>query len=123
MSDFIKLVFALSALGAATAAAEPYTVAALASDAQAVVLAAPDGSLQRYRSGERLADTPWRVVEVRENEVVFARPLPGRGGALNVGVRAGATIDFAALDRRHGAPPAPQPPPHYQFRLTPLPKR
>ncbi|WP_257387640.1 hypothetical protein [Tahibacter caeni] len=94
---------------------------ALASDAKAVVLAAPDGSLQRYRSGERLADTPWRLVDVRANEAVFARALPGRGGALNVGVQAGATVDFAALDRRHGTPPVPQP--DLDFRLIPLPKR
>lgn len=101
--------------------ADPYVVAALAADARAVVLTAPDGHLQRYRSGELLADSAWRVIEVRATEVVFARSLPGSKGALNVGVRAGDTVDFAALDLRYGAPAAPKP--TFQFRLNPLPKR
>lgn len=115
-----KYLFALFFITTGPAAAEPYVVAALAADANAVVLAAPDGHLLRYRRGELLADSAWRVAEVREDEVVFARPLPGRGGALNVGVKRGASIDFNALDRHQAAPPAPQP--QRQFRLTPLPR-
>ncbi len=121
MKYIAKWFFASTALAAGTCAAEPYVVAALAADAQAVVLSATDGRLLRYRSGEQLADTPWRVAEVREDEVVFARSLPGRADPLNVGVRAGASIDFAALDRRHAAPPAP--PAQKEFRLIPLPRR
>lgn len=121
MKYIARLFFISTVLTAGTCAAEPYVVAALAADAQAVVLSTADGRLLRYRSGEPLADAPWRVAEVRGDEVVFARPLPGRNGALNVGVRAGATVDFAALDRRHAAPPAP--PQQKDFRRIPLPRR
>lgn len=120
MKNYAKFLFAFFVITAAPAAAEPYVVAALAADARAVVLAAPGGRLLRLRSGETLPDTAWRVAEVREDEAVFARPLPGRGGVLNVGVKRGATVDFTALDRNQAAPPAPQP--QRQFHLTPLPK-
>ena len=120
MKHSTKYLFVLFSIAAGPAAAEPYVVAALAADANAVVLAAPDGRLLRYRRGEFLADSAWRVAEVREDEVVFARPLPGRGGALNVGVKRGASIDFTALDRHQAAPPTPQP--QRQFRLTPQPR-
>lgn len=93
----------------AQADAAPYTIAAASVDADAVVLAAPDGRLQRLRRGDSVPQSAWRVEGIRGDRVTFARTLPGSGAGLALSAARGETIDFAALDQRQAraAEPAP----------------
>lgn len=88
-------------------AAAPYTVAALAPDAQAVVLAASDGQLQRLQRGDSVPSGNWRLERVDGGGAVFSRDLPRRVTPLTITAKRGDTIDFAALDARHAQPPQP----------------
>lgn len=100
-------LFAAALLAAGHAAAAPYTVAALAPDAQAVVLAAPDGQLQRLQRGDIVPSGHWRVERVDGTGAVFSRDLPGRAAPLTVSAKRGDTLDFTALDAHHAKPPQP----------------
>lgn len=100
------LCLCLTAIGG-TAAAAPYTVAAVAYDAHAVVLADDDGRRLRLQRGETVGSGPWRIGRITANAAVFVRDLPGRAEPLAVTVERGATIDFVALDARHGRAPEP----------------
>ncbi|WP_313916956.1 hypothetical protein [Tahibacter sp.] len=100
-------LFAVALLAAGRLAAAPYTVAALAPDAQAIVLAASDGQLKRLQRGQTVPSGNWRVERVDGGGVVFARDLPGRAAPLTISAKRGDTLDFAALDARHAQPPQP----------------
>lgn len=100
-------LFVVALLAAGRAGAAPYTVAALAPDAQAVVLAATDGQLQRLQRGDIVPSGNWRVERVDGAGAVFSRDLPGRAAPLAVTAKRGDTLDFAALDARHAQPPQP----------------
>jgi hypothetical protein len=94
--------FALFLLAAsAPAAADPYRIAAIAADSGAVVLAAPDGTLQRLRRGEAVPQSAWHVAEIRGERVTFVRG-PQDGSGLSLDAAQGDRIDFTALDQRHG---------------------
>ena len=101
-------LFVLALLAAGRVAAAPLTVAAVAADAQAVVLAAPDGQLQRLQRGDAVPSGQWRVERIDDASAVFTRDLPGRKAPLMISVKRGETIDFAALDARHGQTPPPR---------------
>lgn len=101
-------LFVLILLAAGRVAAAPYTVAAVATDAQAIVLAASDGRLQRLQRGDTVPSENWRVEHIDGGGVEFARDLPGRAAALTIVAKRGDTIDFAALDARHGQAPPPR---------------
>ncbi len=101
-------LFVFALLAAGRCAAAPYTVAAVATDAQAVVLAAADGRLQRVTRGETVPSGHWRVDSIHDSGAVFSRDLPGRNAPLTIVVNRGESIDFAALDARHGQTPPPR---------------
>jgi hypothetical protein len=105
----VRAIFSLFLLFSAVATqAAGFTVAALAADAQAVVLADAAGQLHRYAAGDALPQAAWRLQQVRGDKAVFARRLDHAGADLTVAVAQGGSIDFAVLDARHAAPP-PQP--------------
>jgi hypothetical protein len=101
-------LFVLTLLAAGRASAAPYSVAAVAADAQAIVLAASDGRLQRLQRGDIVPSGNWRVERIDAGGAVFSRDLPGRAAPLTIVAKRGDTIDFAALDARHGQAPPPR---------------
>jgi hypothetical protein len=106
---FSNLALFVAAMVSAQADAAPYTIAAVSADADAVVLAAPDGRLQRLRRGDSVPQSAWRVDGIHGDRATFARTLPGSGAGLAISAARGETIDFAALDQRQAraAEPAP----------------
>lgn len=95
----------LLAAGSATvfcghAAAEPFLVAAVASDVQAVVLRDARGQVQRLAVGETLPTGPaWRLLRIELDRAVFAY-APLRTQQLQLSAGSGETVDFAAVETR-----------------------
>lgn len=95
-------LFLLATLAVSVPAnAAPYTVTAISTDTDAVVLTAPDGRLQRLRRGESVPQSAWRLGEVHAGRATFTRMLPDSGTTLAITAARGETLDFAALDQRH----------------------
>lgn len=105
MKSVTALFFISLCAAAGVADAAPYIVAAIAPDEYAAVLSTPDGRLQRFQRGERVASGDWRLVRVGAGTAVFERRLPGRNAPLAVAAKPGESIDFDALDARHARTP------------------
>jgi hypothetical protein len=103
MKILFKAILSLFVLFAAPLQATPFSVRAIAVDADAVVLADANGQLLRYAAGDTLPVPGWRVVSVNAGRIVFehagTRPL-------RVPARVGDQIDFAALAAQARPTPA-----------------
>lgn len=82
------------------ASAEPFVVAAVAADVQAVVLRDPQGQPRRIAVGEALAPgSAWHLARIELDRAVFAY-APQSTQRLQVLAGHGEAVDFAALETR-----------------------
>lgn len=95
----------LLAIGSVTAfcrpaAAQPFVVAAVAADVQAVVLRDAQGRPQRIAVGEPLAPgSAWRLLRIELDRAVFAY-APQSTQRLQLLAGNGEAVDFAAVEAR-----------------------
>lgn len=109
MAIFFKFALFILAGAVTQAIAAPYTIAAVSANAGAVVLATPDGRLQRLRRGDPVPQSAWRVGEIHAGRATFTRTLPDSGAALAISVAPGEALDFSVLDERQASAAKPVP--------------
>ncbi|UXI67072.1 hypothetical protein [Tahibacter amnicola] len=101
------------------ASAEPWTLAAAASDIQAVVLSRPGQKPLRLRVDDGTVDAAWRLQRVSGDQAVFRWDQRYHGEEYTVSVRLGERIDFHQLAESLGKNATGQVPTVVQPTRTP----
>ena len=103
MKFFTQAALSLFVLACTPLHAASFHVRAIAADADGVVLADAAGALRSYARGDALAAAGWRVVGVRDGQIVFEHAATP---PLRLHAKVGDEVDFDAIALRARPTPA-----------------